>query len=134
MGRKASVYSMSLVRGSTWREAFVYKDEAGLPFDLTNFTARMQIRKLAGRTGLTTNETLVMELLSTGGSPKIFLTPGTGQIDLLVSAADTVALSPLNIPVRHVYELELVDNNTSPATVIPFLTGRIRVRPEINRA
>ncbi len=133
MGRKASTYSMSLTRGSTWTESFTYTDAAGDPIDLTGFVARMQIRTLAGRTGLSTADTLVMELASDGGSPRLFITPAEGKIDLVVAAADTASLSPLNQPIRHVYELELVDTNTTPNTIIPFLAGRVRVRPEIIR-
>jgi len=134
MGRKAAVYNITVTRGSTWTESFTYTDDAGLPIDLTNYGARMQVRTLPGRYGTTTTETLVMELLSTGGSPRLFVTPLTGQVDLSVSAADTAAiLCPLNKRIRYVYGLELVDSSVSPEVVIPFLTGRISVRPEISR-
>ena len=132
MGRKASVYSLSLTRGSTWTESFVFSDdETGLPVDLTGFTARMHIRTLAGRYGLSTADTLVMELTTANG--RLVITPADGQIDLVVSATDTALLSPLNKRVRYVYGLELVNAAVSPNVVIPFLTGRVSVSPEIIR-
>lgn len=134
MARKAKSHNMTVSRGKTWGETFMYLDETTAePVDLTDYTARMQIRTLAGRTGLTTTETLIMELLSTGIAPRLFITPLTGQVDLLVSAEDSLLLNPLNKRIKYVYDLELVDSGVSPEVVIPFLTGRISVRPEITR-
>lgn len=131
MGRKASVYNMSLTRGSTWNESFTYTDEAGVPIPLTGYTARMQIRTLAGRTGLTTATTLIMDL--TTENDRLTITELDGKVDIDVSSVDTLLLSPLNKRVRYVYGLELVDASVSPEIVIPFLTGRISVYPEIPR-
>lgn len=132
MGRKAKSHNMTVSRGKTWAETFMYLDETtAAPVDLTGYTARMQIRTLTGRTGLTTTTTLVMELTTADG--RLIITPLTGQIDLMVSAIDTALLSPLNKRIRYVYELELVDPTESPEIVIPFLTGRISVYPEVSR-
>lgn len=132
MSRKASLYSMTVTRGSTWTETFRFQDDVtGAPVDLTGYSARMQVRTFAGRQGLTTSETLVMEL--TTANERLVIVPAEGVINIHVSAEETELLSPLNVRERYVYALELVNVAENPEVVIPFLTGKINVRPEITR-
>lgn len=131
MGRKAKIHNMVVTRGSTWTDTFYYLDEdTGAPILLTGYKARMQIRTFAGRQGISTTETLVMELDDAQG---LTVTAVEGKVSLLVSAIDTVLLSPANKRARLAYSIELYADGVSPEIVIPFITGRIRVLPEITR-
>lgn len=42
---QAGVYDINIDQGSTWTLQLIWKDDAGIPIDLTNYVARMQVRK-----------------------------------------------------------------------------------------
>lgn len=140
MSRVPVSYSMTVQRGATWEQDFFYTEDDGVtPIDLAGFEARMQIRQPSGRYGLTTTESLVLELNSTGANPLIELfTPDSGTvrngIRIRVSAAGTVVLNPSNAKkVKHVYGLELYRPLPAPEYVIPLFEGSMTVRGEVVR-
>lgn len=134
MSRTPASFSLQVVRGATWEDDFEYRDDAGVPFDLTGYQARMQVRTLAGRYGLTDAETLVLALSTTGTGLSI-PAPETGRVVLLVPAAETVVLNPDNLKkTKLAYSLELYrPGGTDLEYVIPLVEGSITVRGEVTR-
>lgn len=140
MSRTPASHSFQVVRGSTWEDALDYEDEAGLPVDLTGYSARMHVRSPLGRFGTTTTETLVMELDTTGTPQRLFIEvpPGNtvpNRVRINVSALDTIALNPLNArKVKLYYSIELfIPTGASPEYVIPLATGGITCIGEVTR-
>lgn len=131
MSTDASAGTHLVVRcGTTWRQVFRYRDSAGEAIPLTGLKARAQIREAPsspdGAPG-----SLVMELTSTGGAPRIFLDPTVGTVTIQVGSDDTPLLSPQNVARQLVWSLELYDDAASPAEVLDFAGGTLRVRPRI---
>lgn len=137
MSRTPASYSMSVTRGSTWEDEFTYtEDDEVTPIDLTGYEARMQVRTLRGAYGLSTADTLMMELRTDGLAPKLFWdTAPNGRLRIRVAAADTVALNPDNLKrVKLAYSLELyLPESTEPEYVIPLVQGSITVAGEVTR-
>lgn len=140
MSRIPVSYSMTVQRGATWEQDFFYTEDDGVtPIDLAGYEARMQVRQPAGRYGLTTATTLVLELNSTGPNPLLELfTPAGGTvrngIRIRVSASGTEVLNPSNAKkVKHVYGLELYRPLPSPDYVIPLFEGALTCRGEVVR-
>lgn len=136
MSRTPASFSLTAVRGATWEDDFEYRDddENGPPFDLTGYEARMQVRTLDGRYGLSADETLVMELTTDNGRLSI-PDPEDGRVVLLVSAADTEMLNPGNAKkVKLAYSVELFRQaGADPEYVIPLVEGSVSVRGEVTR-
>ncbi len=134
MSRTPASFSLQVVRGATWEDDFQYQDDSGVPFDLTGYEARMQVRTLDGRYGLTDAETLVLELSTTGGGLSV-PEPTEGRVVLLVEAANTVVLNPDNLKKNKLaYSLELYrPGGVGLEYVIPLVEGSISVRGEVTR-
>ena len=133
MSRSAASFSLTVTRGSTWEDEFLYVDEDGQPYDLTDFDARMQVRLPDGRYGTSTSATLVMELTTANGR-LIIDTPDGGtvpnRVRIVVDAADTSDLNPLNDRrARLVYGVELVRDDY----ILPLVNGNITVLGEVVR-
>lgn len=94
------------------------------PVDLTGFTARMQIRK-----DIDDAEPLLELTTENGG---LALGGSTGVVEILITASDSADLDPDDFE-SAVYDLELVDPSTSPATVIRLMAGKIRLSKEVTR-
>jgi hypothetical protein len=136
MSRTPASYGMVWVRGSTVEEEFTYVDSDCVPVDLTGYEARMQIRTMEGEYGTSTDETLVLELTTTGQTPMLFWdTPAEGRLRLLVSAAVVKLLNPDNLKrTRLAYSIEVyIPEGTEPEYVIPLVRGRISVQGEVTR-
>lgn len=140
MSRTPGQFALTVVRGSTWEDYFDYTDSDGVPIDLTNYEARMQVRTIDGQFGTTTTTTLLMELLTTGSDPLLQVTTPPGgsvmsRVSITASPLDHAALNPQNI-VRetYVYGLELyVPAGVEPEYVIPLVNGRVRVNGQVAR-
>ncbi len=115
-------------RGATWKTMFTYKTKDGVAIDLTGYQARAQVRERPDSPG-----DPILELLSTGGSPRITITPADGKVVINVSSADTPLLSPQNVQRELVYDIELYDDSVSPVYVIAFVRGALTVLPEVTR-
>lgn len=77
--------AIKIYRGDTWQRAWVIKDSAGNPVDLTGATARLHVRDAAGAK--------VMEASTADG--RLTLQPAAGRIDLVMPAAVT-EVAPAN--------------------------------------
>ncbi len=105
-------------QGTTFSHSLTWLDESESAVNLTGFTARMQVRPNI------TEETVLLELTTENG--RIVITnPLTGTIELLVTAADTAAITWSS----GVYDLEMV----SGSVVTRLVEGKIKVSKEVTR-
>ena len=113
----AGVYNINLDQGATFRRSIVVKNPDGSLYDMTNHTARMQIRSEID------SETVMIELTTENG--RIALGGTDGTIELTIDADDTE-----NLQYDGVYDLELVSNS---GAVNRLLKGIVRVDYEVTR-
>lgn len=113
----AGSYNFTIEQGATFQRTLNWKDEAGTPIDLTNYTARMHI-KYGSRTGklareLTTeNDGIILDNVQNSITLSI---PATQTANFLVDSC--------------VYDLEMVNGER----VIRLLEGSIIISPEVTR-
>lgn len=112
----AVVYNLEIEQGTTFTQTFVKKDGGGLPVNLTDYTARMQIRPSIS------SGTVMLELTTENGG--ILLGGVTGEITLVFTEANTKALTR-----NGVYDLEL----DSGSTVERLLQGEVIISKEVTR-
>ena len=123
MSRTPGTFSLPIVRGATWEDAFEYRDADGVAIDLTGYEARMQVRTLAGRFGTTTSTTLLLSLSTTGVDPLlVWDTADVGRVRVYALPAAHAALNPSNAKkVKYAYWLEFYDGDH----VLPVVTGTL---------
>lgn len=101
---------------------------AYVPIDLTGCSAKMQVRATAD------SATVLLELLSTGGSPRIVLGGTAGTIQLLVTDEDTALLVPASWPRdssnKPVYELKVT---FSDGHIETWMQGKVDLVPGVVR-
>lgn len=117
----AGPLDLLIEQGATFTWPMVWKDDAGVPINLTGYTARMHVRfTLAAPVTL-------LELTTLNG--RITLGTTGGQITLSLTATETAALLdwPAN---KGVYDLEMV---SSGGQVTRLLKGTITLDPEVTR-
>ncbi len=120
---KAQAGKLNLVieQGATFNPTMTYKDAAGVPIDLTGYTARMQIREsiedVAFLEELTTENT---------GASQIILGGVAGTIVLLFNDIETTGMAWES----GVYDLELI---TPSGTVERVLVGSVVIDREVTR-
>lgn len=111
----AGTYHLVIEQGATLDRLITWQNAAGVPYDLTGWTARMQVRERAG--GL-----LYASFKTDDGS--IVLGTADGTIRIKATAATTAAWAW-----EHgVYDLELVD---PAAQVTRLLQGTVRLSLEV---
>ena len=109
-------YSITCYQGATFNKTFTWTiDET--PFDLTGYTARMQVRPTKE------SSTTILSLTSSSG---ISLGGAAGTIALNVTATATAALAAG----VYVYDLELVSGS---GAVTRLLEGKFIVSAEVSR-
>lgn len=113
----AAIYNATIDQGATWNLQVVYKTDAGVPINLTGYTAALQVRQNYYDT------TALLTLTSPSGG--IVITGATGTIDITMSATQTGSLDEG----FYVYDLEI----TSGGTVTRLIQGQFTVSPEVTR-
>lgn len=114
----AGIYDIYIEQGATYNQPLVWKDSSGTAVNVTGYTARMQIRKTVDAT------TIILTLTTENG--RITVGGANGLITLLVSAADTAALTSF----CGVYDLEVI----SPTGVVTrLLEGQVEISKEVTR-
>lgn len=112
------VYDLRINKGETLELPITYKDETGQPINLTNYTARLQVRERHESTSV------LLELTTENGG--ITIDGPAGTLTLHLAAAASAALTWE----RGVYDLEIV----SPSGVVTrLLEGAALTRPEVTR-
>jgi hypothetical protein len=124
----AGRYDIILEQGATFDLPLHYRDPAGVPIDLSGYSARMQVRESAESTvlvefnsSLTANGAILLN-----GAAEDREDGANGNIRIFMSAANSAALPRFSGR----YDLELAD---SSSYTIRLLEGQFRVEPEITR-
>mgnify|MGYP000337768281 CR=1 FL=1 len=114
----AGTYNITCDQGATLHKSISWNNSANSPYNLTGYSARMQVRPTVDST------TVILEL--TTGNGRITLGSTEYNISLLVSASVTDGLTPG----LYVYDLEIV----SPSGVVDrILEGNFKVKAGVTR-
>lgn len=114
----AANYDITIDQGATFSFTFIYKDANGDRVDLTDYTARMQIREYYS------SATPVLELSTDEESIELGGTAGTVTITATDEQTRDIAID------SGVYDIELY----SPTfRTIRLLQGKVFVSPEVTR-
>lgn len=117
MGACAGKYNIVADQGATFSRNIHWKDENGDPIDITDYTARMQVRERFVSTST------VLSLVS---PTNITLGGGSGNIVITASATTMAGVTAGD----YVYDLEMVASN---GVVTRLLQGTFKVTPEVTR-
>ena len=131
----AGTYNFVIEQGSTIDFTIQYKDAAGLPVDLTDYEARMDMRPAAGSDTLYVNvNSEVIDADGTGinktpPSPDNVgdLPASSGSLRVFISAASS---STLTFD-RARYDLEIYSGSAPDIIVSKILTGVVKLRQEV---
>lgn len=104
-------YNLHVEAGATFVRDFVYTNEDGTLFDLTGYSAAMQIRPTVSSSTLTLAVTPTINV-------------STATVSVTLTATQTAALTG-----SYVYAIEL----TKSPLVIRFAEGEVIVSPEVVR-
>lgn len=116
MSSSIDTYDMILKQGSTFQKSVTWTDDEGNPIDLTNYSARMHLRRKVHDT----DPAVVMNT----DNGRISLVPLLGGVILNLSATITNTLSG-----TYLYDLELLNGET----VTRILQGKIVVNPSVTK-
>lgn len=105
-------------KGATYRHTLIWEDATGTPIDMTNCTAKLQIRE-----DIFSPE-LLCELNTENNG--LVIAPLTGRINLFISATDTSAL----VGFGGAYDLEIYRMNGDTTRLIE---GGVAFKPEVTR-
>lgn len=119
----AGTYNITCQQGATFRRTLTWTDSAKKPYDLTGFSARMQVRSTVDSSTVILSLTTQNGRISLGSSASLTT---KGQVNLIISATDTAAL----VPGLYVYDLELV---SAGGEVDRIVEGNFKVSAEVTR-
>jgi hypothetical protein len=114
----AGNYDFSIEQGASFSRVLTWKDAAETPINLTNYTARMQLREALDASAVLLSLTTENGRIALGGA--------LGTIALSISAVDTAALSKELMK----YDLELV---SAGGVVTRLLQGNVTLNKEVTR-
>jgi len=114
----AGIYNFTIDQGTQFTTQIIWANSAGVPIDLTGYTAAMQLREQAA----SPNPSALNLTSSNGG---ITITPLAGELDILMTTAQTGALDAR----FYVYDLEL----TLSGVVTRIIQGQITVSAQVTQ-
>ena len=114
----AANYDLKIEQGADFNLPMLLKNGDGSVMDLTNYTARMHIRRYVF------DEEFLIEL--TTANARLVFSIVTGTLTIRLTAAETAALTECH----GVYDLELVHNG---GNVIRLIEGSVVISPEVTR-
>lgn len=114
----AGIYNIVADQGATLSRVITWRDSAKNPYNITGYTARMQVRSAVE------SSTVVLEL--TTANSRISLGGTNGQVTLTVSATTMTGIAAG----KYVYDLELVSGT---GVVTRLVQGNFVVRGEVTR-
>lgn len=91
-------YNITVKQGSSFSQKFVYENSAGVPYNLTGYGAKMQVREYF-------NGPVLLELTTDNG--KLVITPLTGEIEMILKPLDTKSLNFS----KAIYDLDIYIGN-----------------------
>lgn len=122
----AGIYNITCQAGSTFGRTLTFKypdpssspsDPTYLPWNLTGYTARMQVRRTID------SSTVLISLTTENG--RISLGGASGIIELNITAEDTATITSSGV-----YDLEIIASN---GIVSRILQGDFTLSPEVTR-
>jgi len=113
-------YDFTIKQGVLFTKSVYWKDSDNTPYNLTTFTAKMQLRK-------DYDSEVIIELSTDNG--RITLDPLIGKVLLELSDIETAALLPEDFPC--VYDLELI--NSGAVVTKRLLEGKIKLSREATK-
>ena len=114
----AGIYNFTIDQGTQFTTQIIWANSAGVPIDLTGYTAAMQLREQAA----SPNPSALNLTSSNGG---ITITPLAGELDILMTTAQTGALDAR----FYVYDLELALNGV----VTRIIQGQTTVSAQVTQ-
>ncbi len=114
----AGVYNFIIEQGTTFQRDFVYKDSNNVVVNLTNYTARMQIRP--------SKDSTVILVEATTANGKLSIAGAQGKISLVLMPSDT-NLVGFDVGV---YDLEI---ESAGGVVTRLLEGTVEVSKQVTR-
>lgn len=120
---RAGKYNITIEQGSTLDLKIIYEDPNGTPIDLTNYSAKMQIRPDYADLTPTTYLTLSSSLDVDGSG--IIITPTSGSVNIYINATKTDSFAFD----EGIYDLELYNGND----VTRLLEGKVKVKKSVTR-
>ena len=114
----SGIYNITCDQGATFKRTITWTNQARVPYNLTGYTARMQVRETTEASGILLELTTVNSRITLGGA--------AGTVNLVVAADITAALTPG----LYVYDLELVSGG---GEVTRLIEGNFNVRAEVTR-
>lgn len=114
----AGNHNFIMEQGATFKRTITITDDTGTPWDLTGYSARMQIRN--------TIDAASTELDISTTSGEITLTPASGIVTVEVPATDTANLTFDTA----VYDLEIEDGS---GFVWRIIQGTVTLNKEVTR-
>jgi hypothetical protein len=113
-------YNIVIDQGETWIKSITWKDSGGVPYDLSDYGARMMVRKHYADNDK--GQPLV-SLTDTDG-----ITLGAAVDNIVITIEDSVTET---IPgATYYYDLELISPSQE---VTKLLRGKVTVLPEVTR-
>lgn len=127
----AGIYDIIIEQGADWELVFVWKDKDGNPYDLTGWTAQMQLRKDYA------SKAKVFDLTTDNDRIAVNLQPGQVAITIPAELSRLVAVNSADLfwkdgkqGVAFDYDLELIN----PAGKTKrLLQGAVFFIPEVTR-
>lgn len=114
----AGLYNITCDQGATLQRSITWSDSAKTPYNLTGYTARMQVRSNV------TSNTVILSL--TTENSRISLGSSDWNVNLLVDANTTANLTAG----LYVYDLEIVSGT---GVVTRLIEGNFKVKAEVTR-
>lgn len=116
----AAKLDLVIEAGATFRQTLLYQDPNGVPVPLTDYSARMQLRRRADEA----------EILHSMTSPSdgITIGPLAGELHLRIGADVTDGF----LFKTAYYDLELA-SESDPSEVIRLIEGKVTVTPNVTR-
>lgn len=111
----AGTYNFVMDQGATFTLQMVYQNGAGVPINLTGYTAKMQLRLKFG------SPDAALTLSTENGG--LTIDGPTGTISILATDEQTLALDPA----LYVYDLDII----SGGTIERLVMGQVTVRAEV---
>lgn len=112
-------HNLTVYQGSDYRRALELKDELSALMDLTGYVFRGQVRSSYASSSPAFSFTFTLRDQEVD----------TGIVDLLISAADTAAVSIDKIT-NYIYDIEMV---TADGDVRRIIEGTLKLHPEVTR-
>lgn len=113
----AGIYNITCEQGSTFSRTFTIQNPDGTVYDLTNFAARLQIRR--------DFDSATTMFVASSGNGHISISPLFGEITVDISALETATITR-----DGVYDLEIYDD---AGIVYKVVKGRFTLDKEVTK-